>query len=189
MGRMSSIMNFRRNSSVWFRGNTLNTSSVPGAREFGHEHGGTSDMNHMAIALLFLGSLLSACSNNPSSSLGVREGLLAPCPDRPNCVSSQSADKAHTIAPLVHGSISGSVMANLSRVVGSLKGASIVEESPAYLRVEFRSALFGFTDDVECVPDPGARLIHIRSASRIGYWDFGVNRRRVEKIRSLWSQP
>lgn len=114
--------------------------------------------------------------------------MLAPCPDRPNCVSSQSADKANAIAPLTFKSTASNAIADLKRIVGSMKGASIIQESLTYLHVEFESALFRFVDDVEFCLDNAAKLIHIRSASRIGYSDLGVNRRRVEKIRKAWEQ-
>jgi uncharacterized protein (DUF1499 family) len=145
-------------------------------------------MNGKVIIVGFLKSLLSACSGIRPSNLGVRDGMLAPCPDRPNCVSSQSADKAHAIAPLTFKSTTSNAIADLKRIVGSMKGASIIQESLTYLHVEFESALFRFVDDVEFCLDDAAKLIHIRSASRIGYSDLGVNRRRVEKIRKAWEQ-
>ena len=145
-------------------------------------------MKGKVIIVGFLGSLLSACSGTRPSNLGVRDGMLAPCPDRPNCVSSQSADKAHAIAPLPFKSTASNAIADLKRIVGSMKGASIIQESLTYLHVEFESALFRFVDDVEFCLDDAAKLIHIRSASRIGYSDLGVNRRRVEKIRKAWEQ-
>jgi uncharacterized protein (DUF1499 family) len=145
-------------------------------------------MKGKAILLVFLGSTLFACSSTTPLNLGVREGMLAPCPDRPNCVSSQSAGKAQAVAPLSYKSTAEIAMADLKRVAGSMKGASIVEESPLYLRLEFRSALFRFVDDVEFLLDDGAKMIHLRSASRIGYSDLGVNRGRVENIRKAWEQ-
>ena len=146
-------------------------------------------MNGKVIFMpLFLASLLYACSGTRPSGLGSRDGKLTPCPDRPNCVSSQSADTTHAIGPLAFKSTAGDPMADIKRIVGSMKGASIVEESPTYLYVEFRSAIFRFVDDVEFVLDDAEKLVHIRSASRIGYSDLGVNRRRVEKIRKSWEQ-
>ncbi len=61
--------------------------------------------------------------------------------------------------------------------------ARIVREQPGYLQAEFTSRMLGFVDDVEFVLEPTARVIHVRSASRLGYRDFGVNRERVEAIR------
>jgi uncharacterized protein (DUF1499 family) len=76
----------------------------------------------------------------------------------------------------------------MKEIVGSMKGATVVSESPTYLRVEFRSDIFRFIDDVEFFIDAAASVIHVRSASRIGYYDFGTNRRRVEWIRHAWEQ-
>ena len=144
--------------------------------------------NGKLILVLILGSFLFACSGARPSGLGAKDGKLAPCSHRPNCVSSQSKDKAHAVAPLTYTSTADRVIADLKRTVGSMKGASIVEESATYLHVEVRSTLFRFVDDVEFVLDDAEKLVHIRSASRIGYSDLGVNRRRVEKIRKAWEQ-
>ena len=73
-------------------------------------------------------------------------------------------------------------MDRLVRIIREMKRATIVTATPSYLHVEFRSALFRFVDDVEFVLDESARLVHFRSASRTGYYDFGVNRRRMEQI-------
>lgn len=69
-----------------------------------------------------------------------------------------------------------------------MKGARIAEEKAGYLRAEYRSALFGFVDDVELLLDEAAKRIDVRSASRTGYFDFGVNRRRVEEIRDRFAR-
>jgi len=74
---------------------------------------------------------------------------------------------------------------SMDRLVGmgqEMKRAKVVAATPTYLHVEFRSALFRFVDDLEFVLEESARLIHFRSASRTGYYDFGVNRRRMKEI-------
>jgi uncharacterized protein (DUF1499 family) len=73
-------------------------------------------------------------------------------------------------------------MDRLVNVVRQMKRATIVSATPSYLHVEFRSALFRFVDDVEFLMEDSARLIHFRSASRTGYYDFGVNRKRMKEI-------
>jgi uncharacterized protein (DUF1499 family) len=65
---------------------------------------------------------------------------------------------------------------------------TLAEQRPGYLRFEFRSRIFRFVDDVEFLADPAAGVIHVRSASRTGHSDLGVNRRRIEILRSLWSE-
>ena len=73
-------------------------------------------------------------------------------------------------------------MDRLVQIVQGMNRATIVSAAPTYLHVEFRSAVFGFVDDVEFVVDDAARVIHFRSASRTGWYDFGVNRRRMTQI-------
>jgi uncharacterized protein (DUF1499 family) len=80
-------------------------------------------------------------------------------------------------------------MDRLVAVVRNMNRATIVTATPSYLHVEFRSALFRFVDDVEFVLDDSARLIHFRSASRTGYYDFGVNRGRMQRISDLYLTP
>lgn len=113
-------------------------------------------------------------------NLGVRNGRLAPCKRTPNCVSSQAdpADEEHYIAPLGFKD-----MGALRKAVESMRGASILASGPNYLYAEFRTPIMRFVDDVEFFFD--GNVIHVRSASRLGRRDFGVNRKRVEELRSL----
>jgi uncharacterized protein (DUF1499 family) len=141
----------------------------------------------ISIILVFV-SILSSCSDEKRLHVGVRESRLTPCPESPNCVSSQGSDSAHAVAPLAYETEAGKVIADLKVVVGSMKGATIASESALYLHVVFQSDVFRFIDDVEFVVDEAVKVVHVRSASRVGYYDFGVNRRRVEKIRQAWNQ-
>jgi uncharacterized protein (DUF1499 family) len=140
------------------------------------------------LIILLFGSILSSCSDEKLPLVGIRESRLTPCPDSPNCISSQGSDSAYTVEPLTCDSEAEKIIADLKVVVGSMKGATIVSESAAYLHVEFQSDVFRFIDDVEFMVDDMAKVVHVRSASRVGYYDFGVNRRRVEKIRQAWNQ-
>lgn len=108
---------------------------------------------------------------------------LAPCPDTPNCVSSVDANTDRRVAPLVFDGPPGAALERLKRVVAAMPRTRIVAEQPAYLHAEFRSRLLGFVDDVEFELDAGGGVIQVRSASRTGRWDLGINRRRVEDIR------
>jgi uncharacterized protein (DUF1499 family) len=109
---------------------------------------------------------------------------LPPCPRTPNCVSSQSRDSAHRVEPLRYESSGEDAWRHLRQVILSLPRSRVVEDAAGYMRVEFRSAVLQFGDDVELLLDDANKAIQIRSASRTGYWDIGVNRRRVERIRS-----
>ncbi len=122
------------------------------------------------------------------ANLGVRDGRLAPPKRTPNSVSSQAdpSDAEHYIAPIPFRGDAGNAM---RKAVASVEGATLVREEPNYLYAEFRSALMRFVDDVELYYDEKAGLIHVRSASRLGRRDFGVNRKRVETLRSHIQGP
>ncbi len=113
---------------------------------------------------------------------------LLPCPDRPNCVSSKSIDSRHWIAPLRYWGSGEKALHWLKHVILSLARTQLIEEDSNYLHFEFHSRLFGFVDDVEFYCREGDGAIDVRSASRTGYWDFGVNRRRIEAIRGAFDK-
>ena len=115
--------------------------------------------------------------------MATRGGRLAACPSTPNCVSSQESGRS-AVAPLAYDDSASSAVARLKRIVSSLPRTRIVEATEDYLRVEVRSRIFGFVDDVEFIVDAAGSRVHVRSASRVGYSDFGVNRARVEAIRA-----
>jgi uncharacterized protein (DUF1499 family) len=122
------------------------------------------------------------------NNLGVRDGRLATCPTSPNCVSSQSTDTVHQIAPLYFTSTPEEAINKLKSVIQSLPRTKIITESPDYLYAEFQSALLGFVDDVEFYLDRNANVIQVRSASRLGQSDLGVNRKRIETIRAKFGE-
>ena len=140
------------------------------------------------ILSAFVGLIFSGCAGAVPSNLGAPEGILSPCPDSPNCVSSQSKDPGHAVSPLPYTGTADEVISDLKTIVNQIKRSEIQNESPSYLHVTFKSFLFRFIDDVEFALDENENLIHIRSASRTGYSDLGVNRRRLEKIRELWER-
>jgi len=113
-------------------------------------------------------------------NLGVIGGRLSPCRRTPNCVSSQAdpADKEHYVAPIP---FKGDAIAAVRKAVESMPRARVISADSHYLYAEFRSALLGYVDDVEFHYD--GSVIHVRSASRLGRRDFGVNRARVEELR------
>lgn len=112
---------------------------------------------------------------------------LAPCPGTPNCVSSDASDARHGIEPFeLDPRVDPAVAwAGARQAVAGLPRTRIVDEAPGYLRAECRSRLFRFVDDLELELRSDARRIAVRSASRLGRSDFGVNRGRVEELRSL----
>jgi uncharacterized protein (DUF1499 family) len=122
-------------------------------------------------------------SGTRPDNLGVKDGRFAACKPTPNCVSSQSdpADAEHYIAPIAYDG----TMMELRRAVESMTRATVIRDEGNYLYAEYKSALMGYVDDVELWYDEKARLVHVRSASRLGRSDFGVNRKRVEELRLL----
>lgn len=129
------------------------------------------------LSFLAFFSLLG-CSGVKPDNLGVNEGKLLACPSSPNCVSSFETDDRHQISPL-NGTI-----AEIKDILLSKERVSIIEEDEHYLYAEFSSKIMGFVDDVEFYYDSAQKICHVRSASRIGRSDLGVNRKRVEGIRS-----
>jgi uncharacterized protein (DUF1499 family) len=117
------------------------------------------------------------------NDLGVKDGKLLPCPASLNCVSSQSEDARHKIEPLYYTTSLREAQGNLLTILRSIKRSSIIAKDDNYIHATFASFLFRFVDDVEFYFDDEEKTIHVRSASRLGYYDFGVNRRRVEAIR------
>ena len=113
--------------------------------------------------------------------LGVKDGRLARPRRTPNCVSSQAdpADREHYISP-----IKGEFF-RVRKAVESMPGATVIEEKADYLYAEYRTPLLRFVDDVEFLLAEG--VIHVRSASRLGRRDFGVNRKRIETLRKMLS--
>lgn len=126
-------------------------------------------------------------SGSRPENLGAKDGRLAPCKRTPNCVSSQAdvdKDTGHYIAPIrIKGSTRGG-WAALKSLLQSMPRVSLVADKENYLYAEFASRTMGFVDDVEFLLDEKAGVIHVRSASRLGSRDFGVNRDRIETIRS-----
>jgi uncharacterized protein (DUF1499 family) len=125
------------------------------------------------------GSIAAMFDWRRPTNLGVKDGLLAPCNRTPNCVSSQAdpSDRVRYVAPL------RASMEDVRKAVEALPRTRIVLAHPNYLYAEFRSRLLGYVDDVEFFFD-GA-VVQVRSASRLGRRDFGVNRARVEQLRRI----
>lgn len=140
----------------------------------------------LGATVAFSGSKLLA--GTPPTNLGVHSGELPPCPSTHNCVNSQSLDAKHKIAPLTYDSSPQAALANLKTVIQSFKRTKVITATDNYLYVEFTIPIVGFVDDVEFFLDEDAKVIHVRSASRLGESDLGVNRRRIETIRAKLSQ-
>jgi len=126
--------------------------------------------------------IMWGCSFKPTDNLGSKNGKLEPCPESPNCVSTQSRDDSHAMPPLPYVETKDQSKERLIEILKSMKQSKIVKISDSYIHAEFRSRFFRFVDDVEFQFDDAGRNVHFRSASRAGYYDFGVNRRRMNEI-------
>lgn len=122
-------------------------------------------------------------SGKRPSDLGVRDGKLKPPPKSPNCVSSQAQDETHAIAPLGYRTTAEAALKAIAGIVRATPRTRIISQTNDYLYAEYETALMGYVDDVEFWLPPGEQIVHVRSASRLGYSDLGLNRKRVEDIR------
>ena len=115
---------------------------------------------------------------------------LPPCPDSPNCVSTQAprADAQHFIEPITYTGSAGDARQRLLDVIAAMPRTQIVTDEETYVHATFTSLIFRFVDDVQFVIDDATKTIHFRSASRVGRGDMGVNRNRMEEIRTRFNQ-
>ncbi|MDQ6960233.1 MAG: DUF1499 domain-containing protein [Mariprofundaceae bacterium] len=136
----------------------------------------------IALLILAAGFVLGVKSKQPPP-LGLGAGHLRPCPASPNCVSSEAEknDTEHYIKPLPVRD--GKAWPTMTSAIEDL-GGHIVANDAQYLHATFRSSLFRYVDDVEARLDASEHVIHLRSASRVGHSDLGVNRKRIESIRA-----
>jgi uncharacterized protein (DUF1499 family) len=144
------------------------------------------------ISIITLSMMLLMGCSGTVPTLGLNDGQLMPCPDSPNCVNSQqtSADEEHAIAPVYFTGTQQQAKVRLLHLLKTAERANIVVVEDDYIRVEFTSQIMRFVDDVEFYFPSTASdkiTIHVRSASRIGHSDFGVNRERIEQIRNKFN--
>jgi len=155
----------------------------------------------MLLALLAAAVLLAgqfgAFAGRVPTDLGVRDGRLQPPSTAPNSVSSQAdlwpehpQRDAARIAPLpLLPAGAPATMGRLRVLIDDMPGAVVIVANRDYLRAQFTTRWMGFVDDAEFWADPQAGVVQVRSASRLGQRDFGVNRARIEAIRALLAAP
>ncbi len=118
-----------------------------------------------------------------SWAVGVSNGHLTACPSSDNCVVSQNADQKHAIEPITYHVDRDTAQKTLLKVLGVVPRTEVVEQADNYIHATSKSRIFKFVDDVEFYFPEDEKVIHLRSASRVGESDLGVNRRRMEQIR------
>lgn len=144
----------------------------------------------LVLAVVVLFATRSYLSRSSPPTLDLVQGHLRPCPASPNCVSSEDADADHAIAALAYrGDRAASELA-MTAALASLERTSIQRRQGDYWHALQVSGLFRFIDDIELRFDDASQQIQIRSGSRVGYSDLGVNRKRVEALRAAYqAQP
>lgn len=119
--------------------------------------------------------------NKPSRSSAATG--LRPCPDTPNCVSSRAERSDQSVDPLPAPGGADAALERARAAIANMRGGRVTEAADGYLHAEFTSRIFKFRDDLELVYDAEREVFDVRSASRAGHSDLGVNRKRVEELR------
>ena len=134
------------------------------------------------VSLLFAGLTACGLGSNPLRP----DGPLADCSGAPHCISSRATEPDRRVLPLRYTSRMHVAQRVLVDLVAELPGSRIVRNEPGYVHAEIATPLMRFVDDVEfeILPDS---VIHVRSSSRIGYYDFNVNRDRIEALRAQFN--
>jgi uncharacterized protein (DUF1499 family) len=127
--------------------------------------------------------LLAGCAAMAPQPVGLDDGRLKPCPDAPHCVSSDETREGYAIAPLKAKGAAGAAWATLVADVAAMPGVRAEASTRGYLHLTVRTPTMGYVDDVEFVLRADRGEIAMRSCSRLGYYDFGVNRDRLEALR------
>ena len=138
-------------------------------------------LNNYNFFILFSLSFLAISVDKSSIRMKLKQ-----CPNSPNCVSSQSSSATHKIAPISYKTSIGVARERIKKIILALPHTQLMQETDLFFHFEFKTSIFKFVDDVEIIFDDSKKLIHLRSASRVGHWDLGANRRRVEEIRKLF---
>jgi uncharacterized protein (DUF1499 family) len=128
--------------------------------------------------------MINGCSGKRPDEMGVDPSGLRGCPKSPNCVSSEAKDEKHAIERFRLRGDPNASWPLIQYEIALMPGCTVVTTTHTYIHVECKSRIFRFIDDLELYLNSSNGIISIRSASRVGYWDFGVNRRRVEFLRS-----
>jgi len=146
-------------------------------------------MSGIATGIILLVVVLAVTKNSTvPSTLGVKEESLSPLPDSPNAVSSQTEQAERRVDPFPYFGSLDQTKALVKKAAADFGGAQILVEKPDYLHLVFTVPIIPFKDDVEFFFSEKDRVVHYRSASRVGYSDLGVNRKRYERLRSLYEQ-
>ena len=140
----------------------------------------------LGVAALLLAVL--AWSSRRAAEVGLSEGQLRRCPETPNCIGSERQDAAHAVPALDVGPLEPFAAWNVFRRAVEATGGKIAHVDGNYLHAEYHTSLLGFVDDFEARLDESRGRIEVRSASRVGRSDLGVNRRRLQRLRAVYQR-
>ena len=146
-------------------------------------------MNLKTYVVLAMAVIFAACSGTKPTDIGVKSGQFKVCPSSPNCISTQAAedDKKHYMPALSYSGTMEAAKTKLVGIINDMERTTITENSGTYIHSEFMTPTMKFVDDVEFYFDDANKVIHFRSASRKGYSDMGLNRKRMEAIAAAFN--
>lgn len=137
---------------------------------------------------IVLATILTGCGGNMPDTLGITNGKLSACPDKPNCVVSHNYDEQHLIDALSYNSELPAAYKKLLGSIAQMPGSKVITKNERYIHAEFTSRIMRYIDDVEFHFSEENKRIELRSASRVGHSDMGVNRERIETLRGIFEQ-
>ena len=116
-----------------------------------------------------------------SGSVEIKDGRLSPCSGTPNCVNSDAQKAPHAIEPLPY--TSDKSLDKIQKFLLENYKAKVIKKTPRYLHIVVTTRYFRFKDDLQFLVQPAEKIISVKSASRVGYSDFGTNKARIEALR------
>lgn len=137
----------------------------------------------LILGAIFSFVTMSGCNGSQPESIGVHQQKLSSCPSSPNCVFSDAEDQKHQITPFQLNQDFEAGWSGVFDAIVAIPHSTVISQSNHYIHAEIKSRLFRFVDDLELLLNPVTGVIFVRSASRTGYSDLGVNRKRVEALR------
>ena len=142
----------------------------------------------LVLILAYVLRLIYLVQNTPAAAgFGTGSAITACATAKPNCVSTYNAEDSFKANPIAFSGDAASALAKLKAAIQTEPNVEVVFENAQQIEVTFKTALFGFCDDARFAINPAANHIEFRSTSRVGYSDLGVNRKRMERIRTAFA--
>jgi uncharacterized protein (DUF1499 family) len=135
--------------------------------------------------VIFMSITLFSCAGQKPEDLGIFDNKFSPCAESPNCVSSDARDKDHAVEMFKLNTNLNNGWQKVHDVVSSFPRTKVITFNKQYIHVECSSAVFGFVDDLQLHLRGEGGSVAVKSASRLGHSDFGVNRKRIASLRKI----